>query len=157
MPYTAFGTILAYGNSETPGEEYTKVGKVKDINGPSASRDTIDVTNHDSPDGYEEFLASLANGGEVTFPVEWDPEDASHDQTTGVYSLMEETVTRNWRLIFPIESTVTPGQYHGFQFKALVTGLSGPHGPVKGSVTLDVTLKVSGKPTQGTYAVTGLC
>lgn len=150
---TAFGTILAYGNSETPSEEYTKVAQVKDISGPSMSRETIDVTNHDSPSGFAEFLASIADGGEITFTLEYDPDDASHDQTTGLLKLMGETVTRNWRLIFPVEAVTG---YHGFQFAALVTGFA-TNAPVKGSLTADIKLKVAGAVTQGDYAITGLC
>lgn len=153
--YTAFGTILAYGNSETPSEEFTKVAQVKDISGPSMSRETIDVTNHQSPSGYAQFLASIADGGEITFTVEYDPQDGSHDQTTGLLKLMGETVTRNWKLIFPVE--VTTGQYAGYTFKGIVTGFS-PAAPVKGSLTADITIKVAGAVTQSNVlTITGLC
>lgn len=153
--YAAFGTILAFGNAETPSEEFTKVAQVKDIAGPSMSRDTIDVTNHQSPAGYAEFLASIADGGEITFTIEYDPEDASHDQTTGLLYLMGITTRRNWRLIFPIVA-INPGEYVGYSFSGLVTGFS-PNAPVKGSLTADVTIKVAGAITQGAYAIAGLC
>ena len=153
--YAAFGTILAYGNSETPTEEFTKVAQVKDIKGPSMSRDTIDVTNHQSPGGYGEFLASFADGGEVTFTVEYDPGDVTHDQTTGLLKMMGETTRRNWRLIFPVV-TNTPGTYRGLQFLAIMTGFS-PSAEVKGSLTADITMKVAGAVTQGTYVVSSLC
>jgi hypothetical protein len=120
--YTAYGTILAYGNSETPSEEFTELAQVKDISGPSMSRDTIDVTNHQSPSGFAEFLAGLADGGEVTFTIEYDPEDPTHDQTTGLLAFMSETTRRNWRLIFGRSG---PGRrVCGYQFVALVTGFT---------------------------------
>jgi predicted secreted protein len=153
--YTAYGTILAYGNSETPSEEFTELAQVKDISGPSMSRDTIDVTNHQSPFGFAEFLAGLADGGEVTFTIEYDPEDPTHDQTTGLLKMMSETTRRNWRLIFPVAATQA-GEYVGYQFSALVIGFS-PAAPVKGSLTADITLKVAGAITQGAYATASLC
>lgn len=153
--YAAFGTILAYGNNESPSEEFTRVAQVRDIGGPSMSRETIDVTHHASPGMVAEFLASLADGGEVTFDVLLDPGDASHDQTTGLMALMGETQPRNWRLITPAESE-TPDQYYGYGFRALVTGFK-PGAPVKEALTASITLKVAGQVTQSTYAVTGLC
>jgi predicted secreted protein len=153
--YSAFGTILAVGNGESPSEEFMKIAQVKDISGPSMSRETIDVTNHQSPGGFSEFLASLADGGEVTFTVEYDPEDASHDQTTGLLFLMGLTTRRNWRLIFPVPA-VNSGEYVGYAFVGLVTGFS-PSAAVKGSLTADVTIKVAGAITQGAYATASLC
>ena len=153
--YTAFGTILAFGNGESPSEEFTTLAQVKDISGPSMTRETIDVTNHQSPSGYAEFLASLIDGGEVTFACEYDPEDATHDGTTGLLYLMGQNTTRNWRLIFPVESD-TPGYYEGLQFAALVTGWN-PGAPVKGSLTVDVTLKVAGAVSQSTFQTSTLC
>lgn len=153
--HTAFGTILAFGNNETPSEEFTAVGRVKDVKGPSISRETIDVTNHQSPEGYAQFLASLADGGEVTFTIEYDQNDPTHDGMTGLLALAKETTTRNWRLISPVESA-TPGEYNGLAFAALVTGFS-PSYPVKGSITADITLKVAGEVTEGHWPITTLC
>jgi predicted secreted protein len=152
--YTAFGTILAFGDGEES-ESFTTVAQVKDITGPNMSRETIDVTNHQSPAGFAEFLASIQDGGEVTFTVEYDPGDATHDQDTGLLALMGETTRRNWRLIFPVESS-TPGEYEGYEFEAILTGFS-PSAPVKGSLTADITLKVAGAVTQDTFTVAELC
>ena len=153
--HTAFGTILAFGNGESPSEEFTSLGRVKDIKGPNITRETIDVTNHASPSGYAEFLASLADGGEVSFTVEYDQNDPTHDQTTGLLYLVGLTTTRNWRLISPVEST-TPGEYNGLGFAALVTGFA-PNFPVKGSITADVTLKVAGAVSEDHWPITTLC
>lgn len=152
--YDAFGTILAVGNGETPSEEFTEIAQVKDISGPSMSRETIDVTNHQSPGGFAEFLASLADGGEVTFDVELDPGAATHDGTTGLLYLMGEKTRRNWRLIFPVAST-TPGEYWGYAFSGLVTGFS-PSAPVKGSLKASITIKVAGAVTEGSFSTASL-
>jgi len=141
--HVAFGTILAYGNDETPSEEFTKIGQVKDISGPNMSRDTIDVTNHDSPNGYKEFLASLRDGGEITFAVEYDPGDPTHDQDTGLLYLFGKNTRTNFELIFPVASDT---DFWGYTFTGLVTGFA-PSAPVDGSLTADITIKVAGAVT----------
>jgi predicted secreted protein len=140
--HVAFGTILAYGDGETV-ETFTKIGQMKDISGPNMSRDTIDVTNHDSPGGYREFLASIRDGGEITFAVEYDPGDETHDQDTGLLYLFGLDVRTNFQLIFPVESD---NGYWGYTFSGLVTGFS-PKEPVDGSITADITIKVGGAVT----------
>lgn len=151
-PHVAFGTILAVGDGGTP-ETFIKIAMVKDIDGPSMSRDTIDVTNHDSPKGYKQFLASLRDGGEVTFKIEYDPGDASHDQDTGLLSYFDKDVPTNCKLVFPVEAVTG---YWGFNFAAMVTGFK-PSGPVAGSVTADITLKVAGEVEQDDIDVSQIC
>ena len=137
--HLAFGTILAYGDGATP-EVFTKIGQAKDIKGPNMTRSSVDVTNHDSPAGYLQSLASLRDGGEVTLAVEYDPGDASHNQDTGLKYLFDLDTRTNFQLIFPVESD---NGYWGFTFVAQVTAL-GPAMPVLGSLTADVTVKVAG-------------
>lgn len=47
-------------------EAFTEVPGLLEIGGPDRSRDTIDVTAHDSEDYYREFLKGLKDGGQVT-------------------------------------------------------------------------------------------
>lgn len=153
--HVAFGTILAYGNGETPSEEFTKIGQVKDISGPSMKRDTIDVTNHDSRGGFKKFLASLADAGDITFSIEYDPGDSSHDQTTGLLYLFGKNTPTNFELIFPVE--VTTGVYWGFTFSGFLTGFD-PKEPVMGSLTADATIKVAGAVTlSDDLTISALC
>jgi len=140
--HLAFGTILAYGDGATP-EVFTKIGQVKDIDGPSMSRDTVDVTNHDSTGGYLESLGSMRDSGEISFPVEYDPGDATHDQDTGLLFLFDKDARTNFQLIFPVASL---NGFWGYEFSGTVTGFK-PGMPVLGSITADVTIKVSGPIT----------
>jgi predicted secreted protein len=140
--HVAFGTILAYGDG-AQAEVFTKIGQLKDISGPNMSRDTIDVTNHDSPGGFREFLASVRDGGEITFAIEYDPGDATHDQDTGLLYLFGLNVRTNFQLIFPVASG---NGFWGYEFSGVVTGFS-PKEPVEGSITADITIKVGGAVT----------
>jgi predicted secreted protein len=145
--YIGYGTRLEYQD----GSNWTLVGKVSDINGPSMSRDTVDITHQQSSGGYKQFLAGLADGGEVTFTINLDPTDSTHNQTAGLLSLFSETTARNWRIITPV-GTGTAGQYHAYTFSALVTGFEMKF-PVEDKISADVTLKVAGAVTQGTVTV----
>lgn len=151
--HLAFGTILAYGNGESPSEEFTIIGQVKDIEGPNMSRETVDVTHHQSTGGYRKFLASLRDAGEITFSVELDPSDPSHDQNTGLLALFEKDTATNFRLVFPVEGQVG---YLGYAFAGFVTGYS-PKAPVTGSLTADITIRVAGAITQSEIDIDDFC
>jgi len=51
---------------------------VGDISGPSIEVTAIDATNHDSPDGFAAFLPGMADGGDVTFDLFFDPSGTDH-------------------------------------------------------------------------------
>lgn len=148
----ALGTILAVGDGATP-EVFTKVARVKDIDGPSMSRDTIDTTHQLSTGGVKEFLASLMDGGEVTFTVGYNPSAATHDQTTGLLKFMGETTVRNWKLVFPVAAVTG---FWGLTFTAVVTKFA-PKAPVAGELTADITLKVAGNVTQADVDISEIC
>lgn len=50
-----------------------KVAEVLSITPPSATRDTIDTTTHDSTGDYREFITSLIDAGEATILVNHNP------------------------------------------------------------------------------------
>lgn len=134
---SSFGTFLQVGDGATP-ENFTTIAEVGDISGPAVSRDTEEVTNHSSPDGYEEFITTIKRSGEVTFPINFIPTDPTHDQSTGLLAMLDSGVLKNWRLLLS-----TTGRR--WQFAALVTNFEGAS-PVVGKQSADVTLKISGKP-----------
>ena len=136
----AFGTILTYGDGGSPTEIFTKIASVKDLDGPSLSRDTIDVTSHDSVSKYREFLAGLKDGGEVTFDIEFDPSDTTHAGTNGLMKMFEDDEPVHFQLITTVAATTG---YWGFTFSALVTGFE-PSMPVEDSLKASVTLKITG-------------
>jgi predicted secreted protein len=130
----AFGSTLARGDGATPTEVFTALARVTNISGPGRSRETYDVTAHDSPDGWREFIGGLKDAGEVSFDLNFNPAvhvpiaDAEYAKATPT----------NWKLTFP-EGSV-------WAFAAILTSdeSSAPHdGKLEGSVTL----KISGKPT----------
>ncbi|WP_432135875.1 phage tail tube protein [Streptomyces sp. bgisy154] len=137
----AFGTQLK--RDSTGAGAFVLIANVGDIDGPSRARNAIEVTAHDSPDAYREFVKGLKDGGEVSATINFDPGDSSHQALDGDF---EEKDLRAYQLIAlpgdPDELTV--------QFNALITDLSDTY-PVDDKMERSVTFKISGKPTF-TYA-----
>lgn len=131
----AFGTTLERGDGLETGEVFTPIANVTNIQPPSLSRETIDVTAHNSADGWMEFVGSLKDGGEVSFDVNYDP--ALHDVLVQDF---EDTEPRNWQVVFPVTPVAT------WKFAAIMTGFE-PEAPYDDKLAASLTLKVSGKPT----------
>ncbi len=130
----AYGTVFKRGDGGGP-EVFAAIGNVASVSGPSTSRNTIDVTAHDSPDGWMEFVGGLKDGGEVSLEVHYDP--AKHDTLVDDY---DDDDPRNYQVVFPDTGSTTwafAGVMSGFEVEA----------PVDDKLAATITFKVSGKPT----------
>ena len=133
----AFGTQFKRGDGAMS-EQFTAIANVTNISGPDRQRETIDVTDHDSTDGWMEFLGSLKNGGEVSIDVNYDPRVASHDLDDD----FEDSEPRNYQiLLFP----GTADEYT-WDFAGVMTGLSDEF-PYDDKMARTATFQISGKPT----------
>jgi predicted secreted protein len=130
----AFGTTLARESDSTPGT-YIAIGNVTSLSPPGISRETLDVTAHDSPDGWMEFLGGLKDGGEVSFDVNYDP--AKHDDLLADFQADDPV---NWKVTFP-DTAATE-----WTFPGILTGFE-PDAPYDDKLAASLTLKVAGKPT----------
>lgn len=129
----AFGTTLSRGDGIEPTEAFTPIANVTNITPPSLSRDTSDVTAHDSADGWREFIGLLKDGGEVSIDVNYDP--SKHDTLVDDF---DDVDTRSYKITFPDATE--------WAFEAIMTGFE-PDAPHDDKLTASVTFKVSGKPT----------
>jgi predicted secreted protein len=125
----------ASGTATPLAESFTTIGEVGDISGPQLTRETIDVTSHDSPGGFDEYITGLKSSGEVTFKVNWDPSNPTHDGSTGLWKKYSDGNDANF--------TITNVVGDVLAFAALVTSM-GPSFPINGVIQCDMTLKVSG-------------
>src|SRR4051794_4304177 len=87
-----FGTILKRGDGEEP-EVFTAIANLTTVEDGGRTRNTIDVTAHDSPNQYMEFVGGLIDPGEVTVDINYDP--AVHDV---LESDLEDTDPRNYQI-----------------------------------------------------------
>jgi len=127
----AFGTQLMRGDGGSP-ENFTPLANVTNISGPGISRTTLDVTAHDSQDGWMEFLGGLKDPGELSVDINYDP--GTHDVLIADFDDLDP---RNYQIVFPDGST--------WDFPAILTGFE-PTAPYDDKLSASLTFKVSGKP-----------
>jgi predicted secreted protein len=130
----AFGTTLGRESDMTPGT-YISVASITALSPPGISRNSIDVTAHDSTDGWMEFIPGLKDGGEVSFDINYQPD--VHD---ALLDDLDSAATQNWRVTFPDGTQ--------WDFAAFLTGFE-PDAPYDDKLAASLTLKVSGKPVFG--------
>lgn len=70
----AFGTRLMFRDPVTLAT--TRIHNIADTSGPDISVNAIDATNHDSLDGFAEYLPGQAEAGEMSFDLMFDSADA---------------------------------------------------------------------------------
>lgn len=134
----AYGSKLQIGDGAVS-EAFSDVAEIVELTPPSMSRDEIDVTSHQSSDGYREFISGLRDGGEVSGKANWLPTNATHDGTTGLLESFNDNVNHNWKIILP-NSLIT------ISFSGFLTAFE-PDLPIEEQAQLSFTIKVSGKPT----------
>jgi predicted secreted protein len=130
----AYGAQFRRGDGATP-ETFATVADVREINGVDLSRNTDDVTAHDSPEGWMEFIGTLKDAGEISLTLNYRP--TSHDQFVGDLS---DAAPRNYKIVVPSSPAVT------WSFAAIMTGFTQGF-PVDGKATGTFTYKITGKPT----------
>lgn len=131
----AFGTLLKRGDDA--GTNFTTIANVTSIGGPERSRDTIDVTAHDSPDGWMEFIGSLKDGGEISCDINYDPAEVTHDLDDD----FDDVDPRKWRIVILPDTE----DEHTWALSAILTKL-GDEFPYDDKMARSLTLKVTGKP-----------
>ena len=136
---SGYGTLLKMGDGAGP-EVFTTIAEVKDITGPGFEAGTLEVTNQSSPGAVREFIIGLLDAGEVTFDLNFLPNHATQDETTGLLGAYLGRLKKNYKLVYPVSPVWT------INFAALVTGFE-PSAPVDDPLSASATLKVTGLPT----------
>lgn len=127
-----FGTTLSRGNDATP-QVFAAIAGVTNVGGPGLSRETIDVSGHDSAGGWREFVGGLKDAGEVSLDINYRP--AVHDV---LVDDLDDEDPRNYKLVFPDGTE--------WAFKAVLTAFE-PSAPFDDKLSASATFKVSGPPT----------
>lgn len=120
------------------GTDFVEVANVFDISGPSMSRDVVEVTAYDSPDGYREKIGGLRDGGQLTFTLNFTREN---------YLLFkgdfEDDTPVQYQVVLP-DAEKTELTFSGLVIDMPLTI------PVGDRITIDVTIEISGKVDDGT-------
>lgn len=129
------GTKLQTGDDASP-EVFTDIAEVTSISF-EFSRDSIDVTHMQSPDGWREFIPALKDGGEITVEINYVPGAATVLALMAEFSLGAAAAVKNRRILW------TDGSF--LEFTGFLTGVPGEI-PVDDKMSASATFKVTGKP-----------
>lgn len=111
------------------------ISEINSIEGPSMSRETIDVTTLNSTGGYREFIPSLRTGGTVNLGMNFTRQ--TYDLFKGGF---DSDIPRSYLIVLP-DTNATK-----FEFNGLVMEL--PLGiQIDDKITADVTIQITGAPS----------
>jgi predicted secreted protein len=131
-----FGVLLKIEDDNSP-QNMVTVGEITAINGFEITRDWIDATHSESPQGWREFIAGLKDGGEFSCELNFVPGSTG---TTLLLAQFDKDTLSACEIYIPTspayEWTLNAG-LSGFGFDA----------PIDDKMSNAVTFKVSGKPT----------
>lgn len=113
------------------------VAELTNIGGPNKTAKTVEVTNHDSPDRYEEFLQTIKTGGDVTISGNFIPGNAGQAALDADF---ESGALVTYELVYPDAASTV------ITLPVIVTAFGTVDKPVDGNLGFSATLKVSGKP-----------
>jgi len=129
----AFGVVLER-ETELGSGVYEAIANITSLSGPSISREQIEVTSHDSPDQWEEFVFGIKRTGEVSADVNYVPR--IHDVLMDDF---ETPFPRGYRITWPDPDETV------WEFQAGLTGFE-PDAPFDDKLSATLTWKPSGIP-----------
>ena len=117
------------------------IGQVASITPPGPTRETVDVEDLNPTDEFKKKLIGLIDGGDMSFTINFNPEDTGHQACeAALYSGTEQTCKIKY----------SSGK--GYTFKGYVTGFA-PQEITAGDVMqAEVTIAVTSKPTYAAIA-----
>lgn len=130
------GVTIAWGDGASP-EVFTVIANVTAYGGPNKENPEIDVTDLSST--AKEFVAGLVDNGEVTLSLNFDPDQATHEQ------LLDDLDARTIRNFQVSWSDASPDIE--WTFPAFVKSFN-PSAGVDAALSAEVTLRVTGAVTR---------
>lgn len=117
------------------GTAWVEIAEIMNISGPSASRDTIDVTSLGSTGGYREFIGGFRDGGTITLSMIF-----RRDTYETMKTDFESDTLQNYEIVLPDDDNST------FEFEGLVNEIPLTIPPDE-KISAEVVIKISGEVT----------
>jgi predicted secreted protein len=127
----------------TDGVTYTALAKLTEIGEFGLGEaDDIDVTNHDSADGYREFIRGLVDPGDISFTGQWEASASQELPMTGANTGIANGPTTTldyFKIVLPdsLGTWTGRGYWKSFTLNPQMDGL----------LEFSGSIKVSGKPS----------
>jgi hypothetical protein len=140
IAYAGPGNLIKFS---TDTSYSTTLGQVLDIKGPEQAAEYDEVTNQSSPAvgggrPFKEWIPTLVDGGTVSFPVVYNPNDATQNDALGY---LQQGTLVNWEVLV--------GNSGQAWFWAGYVSKFGGNWPYSKADTIDVEIKVTGPVTTG--------
>jgi hypothetical protein len=113
---------------------FVEIAELTDITPPELSRNAIETTSHNQED--DRFIVGIRRHGELSFSVNFVPNDATHDHLTGLQQAWFDGERNIYRLTYPDGSK--------WLFSGYVTNVA-PKAPVDDKLAADVTVRPTGQ------------
>lgn len=135
MPATAaqIGLGSRFGVKGT-GNTYSAVAEVTRITLPGWTRNTVDATHLESPDGWAEVIGGLKTASDCTFDMNWVP--AINDPMLAAFNAEKG----EFQCLFPSGTLA-------MRFAGIVTNFTPGEVSPEGKLSASVTIKPTGAPT----------
>jgi hypothetical protein len=130
------GTTLGRRTALGPPVVYTTVPQVKEITPPALEMGTAEATHLTS--SAREHVATIADPGEVSFTLQWDPDNAQH---AALWTSFQAKTLENWRI------TMTDTTPTTITFDGIIKNFGIDTLDVEALAAIPVTIQVSGLPT----------
>lgn len=131
------GTYISTLDETVSPPQYVELAEVTNIGGPRETSEELDVTHLRSPGAYREFIQSFKDGGELPLTLNFLPSNATQNAYRADFEANPQPV-RTRRITWPDGATDT--------FLCFVKAV-GRQAQVGQKLTLDITLRISGKVT----------
>lgn len=126
---------LGSGTPASPGT-YTTIAEITKIQRSGSKMDIVDTTNMDSIGAYREKLATLLDGGEISFEANYIPQDATQ---ASLQAAFDNRTLAPWKIELP-------NSLGNWVFAAYVSTPSDFDLTVDKASTISGKLTITGKP-----------
>lgn len=129
-----YGTLLKVGNGASP-EVFTTVAEMDAVKPPGDTTDVIEVTNHDSPGGYKEYIPTLLD----TSPVTQTANYINNTQQNLIQTNLRAKTITNFQIV------LTTGSPRTCSFSAIIVKWD-VDPPIKSQIKLSFELRGTSQP-----------
>lgn len=145
--FTGIGATLKLGSASSP-DLFTAIGNVTSFN-IQTQADQVDATHLQSTSGFREYKQGF-KAATVTFELHYDPDNSTHDDSTGLWALYAAGTERSFKADFSAadnNGVGKPATDPVCTFTGVLTELS--INTTEGMVTGSGTISLSSAPTWG--------
>ena len=137
--FAAFGTEIQV-DSGTTTPSFVTIEGVGDITGPSSAMGEAEITSHSTGIPVRQFLPTLADPGELSFPCFWDPSDPTQGTSTpyGLETMFWAKTIGTFRQVYP-DPGMTAYEFSGYVKQLAETA------PISGIATRTTVIRIIGQ------------